>query len=60
MRMLRVATMGVFVLMMGVSGGVSGGELRQYAPPPQRFPGQAHQPGDLDPMQSLAEQHEGA
>jgi len=36
--------------MMGVSGGVSGGEPKQIVtpPPPQRYPG--HQPGDLDPL----------
>ncbi|WP_183816181.1 hypothetical protein [Tunturibacter empetritectus] len=48
MKMLRVATIGVVVMMMGVSGGVSGGEPKQFTPP-QRFPGQAHQPSDLDP-----------
>jgi hypothetical protein len=48
MKMQRAAMIGVVVLMMGVSGGVSGGEPKQYAPP-QRFPGQAHQPSDLDP-----------
>ncbi|MBB5315752.1 hypothetical protein [Tunturibacter empetritectus] len=49
MKMLRAAMIGVVVLMMGVSGGVSGGEPKQYAPQPQHFPGQAHQPSDLDP-----------
>ncbi|NYF89565.1 hypothetical protein RBB79_08415 [Tunturiibacter empetritectus] len=48
MRMLRVAMMGV-VLMMGVSGRVSGGEPKQFTPPPQRFPGQGHQPDDMSP-----------
>jgi hypothetical protein len=49
MRIFRVAMMGV-VVMMGVSGRVSGGEPKQLTPPPQRFPGQGHQPSDLDPM----------
>ena len=40
---------GVVVLMMGVSGGVSGGEPKQYAPIPQHFPGQTRESGDLDP-----------
>ena len=48
MRVHRVVTLGV-VLVLGLCGRVSGGEGKQFAPTPQRYPGQARQSSDLDP-----------
>jgi hypothetical protein len=47
MRVLRLSVVGA-VLMAMASGNVSGGQLQQVQT--QHYPGQAHQPTDLDPM----------
>jgi hypothetical protein len=46
MRVLRLSVVGA-VLMAMASANVSGGQLQQIQSP--HYPGQAHQPGDLDP-----------
>ena len=47
MRVLRLGVIGV-VLMVGVSGPVSGGQLQQIQQG-QRFPGQSREPDGVDP-----------
>jgi hypothetical protein len=46
MRMLRLSVVGAVLTAMA-SGNVSGGQLQQIQS--QHYPGQAHQPTDLDP-----------
>ena len=47
MRMLRLALVGTVLTAMA-TGSMSGGQIQQIQQSP-RYPGQAHQPGDLDP-----------
>jgi len=58
MRMLRLTLVGAVLTAMA-AGNVSGGQLQQN-PSGQHYPGQAHQPSDLDPLTDAhrAEQQE--
>ena len=47
MRVLRLSVVGAVLTAMA-AGSVSGGQLQQNQQSP-RYPGQAHQPSDLDP-----------